>query len=80
VLQLPEHGAFMGNNITIDTENGEPPIAITATGRRGHAALERNLDHLQVRAGDRVTITFHGWRRTADGARRYRHETVRRAG
>ncbi len=72
VLRLPTPGAFNGRRVFIATP--EDVVGLHATAKTGHTVLERELEH--VRPGDRVTITNHGWRDTADGERSYRDYMV----
>ena len=69
VARLPRDGAFNGGSVFLELDDGEI-VAIHATAKKGHTVLERLLG--DVRVGDRVAITYHGRRTTADGERSYR--------
>jgi hypothetical protein len=71
VARLPQPAAFCGSRLFLVRKPNDT-IAITASGRRGHTVLERELHEQQVRVGDRVAIRFYGMRTTVDGERSYR--------
>ncbi len=76
VLRLPVAGAFEGNRLFLQTQDGV--IAIQATASRGHTLLERALSAKGIEVGDQIQVEFSGWAETQDGERRYRFEEVRR--
>lgn len=70
VLRLPTPNAFNGNRLFLNTEDGV--VGLRATARSGHTVLERELESLRVRVGDRISILYLGKRPTFDGKREYR--------
>jgi hypothetical protein len=74
VLQLPARGKPFGNRLVAESATGDY-LAIPATAKEGWTVLERAL--ADVTAGERITITHHGWR-TSQAGRNYRYVTVRK--
>lgn len=72
VLRKPTARAFNRSRVFIGTPN--EVIGMHATAKTGHTVLERELQDIDP--GDRVTVTFLGWRTTTDGERSYRHYEV----
>jgi hypothetical protein len=72
VIALPARGVYAGTRLFLRTDTGET-IAIAAAARRGWTVIERSLTDQQIRVGDRIAVTFLGWRRTADGEQQYRN-------
>jgi hypothetical protein len=72
VVRKPTPGAFNGTRLFLDTDGGV--LAIPATASRGHTVLEREL--AAVKVGDRIRITYRGYRVTRDGERTYRDYRV----
>lgn len=68
IVRLPDPGAFHGSKLFVRREDGV--IAVYATAKRGRTILEFRLRELQV--GDRITLVYHGKRRTLDDQREYR--------
>ena len=74
IERLPKENALGGNSLYLNT--GAERISIHATAKRGHTVLERRLDELGVKVGDRISIHYTGKRSTANGEREYRHYTA----
>jgi hypothetical protein len=70
VARLPTPGTPDGTRLSLDC--GGEMVAFSATAARGWVVFERELADQHVRAGDRIAVTFLGWRATKDGERRYR--------
>jgi hypothetical protein len=77
VLRLPEHGGFRGNSVILRLDSGET-IAIPATSKRGALTIERALERLGISSGDRIKITFVGWRESRSTGHAYRDIRVER--
>lgn len=75
VVRLPAHGVPSGTRLFIRTDSGEV-VSIAAAAKRGWSVLERALKCQNVQVGDRINVTYFGWRQTADGDRRYRNVGV----
>jgi hypothetical protein len=73
ILRLPTPGAFCGSRLFIGNYPDEV-LGIPATAKKGHTVLERELEGYQP--GDRISVTYDGWRTTADGERKYRLYSV----
>ena len=71
IVRLPMPGVANGSRLFIQTTTGQPAeyVAIPAAGRVGWSVLARRLSG--AKPGDRISVTFKGWRVTRDG-RRYR--------
>lgn len=70
VDRLPIPGAQNGNYLYLS--NDLEKRALHATGKSGHTVLERKLQELGVRIGDRIQIVYLGKRPTVDLQREYR--------
>ena len=71
VVQLPAKGAHSGTRLFLRRDDGTI-VCIAATARRGWSVLEKALVDDAVCEGDKVQVTFDGWRRTRDKERVYR--------
>jgi hypothetical protein len=72
VLQLPAPGVPNGRSVILGTD--EPALVkLPASPKVGHTVLAKELE--KVRVGDRVRITFFGWRVSSNG-RAYRDYSV----
>lgn len=76
VRRLPEPGAYKGNSLILDPDDGPPCIALPATAKAGATVLERILDEQEIVPGEHVEVAYHGMRETKDGQRTYRYFTV----
>ncbi|HWH43552.1 MAG TPA: hypothetical protein VNT32_02365 [Thermoleophilaceae bacterium] len=75
VIRLLHPGAYLGRSVLLRREDGAHVLA-DAHPKEGHAVLARELERAEVIAGDRVRLTFNGWRANRDGERRYRSYSV----
>lgn len=76
VRRLPESGAYKGNSLILDPDDGPPCVALPATAKAGATVLERELREQEIVPGKHVEIAYHGMRHTKDGERTYRLFTV----
>lgn len=75
VLRLPAAGVPHGRQLFLVGDDGAV-YSLPAVARAGWAVLEKSLVRERVRPGDRIAVSFLGWRATADGERRYRDTSV----
>ena len=74
VVALPARGAHSENRMFLETL--DRVVSIPASGRVGWVVLERELQDHSVQVGDRVRVTFKGWRRSNMTGNPYRWATV----
>lgn len=74
VVRLPARGIPSGTRLFIRTDSDV--VSIAAAAKRGWSVFERELKRQNVQAGDRIKVTFVGWRQTTNEERRYRNVDV----